>query len=126
MDVDSQKKLQLEVGEQLKTITGMPVDASTREMLAEFVVCMVVARKDSKVIEEELKAFLNEEEARELVEWLRSRVTQQERPEGITPAAADVAPVAGAVVKSGEGKRKKEKGKDADEDKRSRRRKADK
>jgi len=57
---EEQKCLQQDVDERLKAMGGFPSKQSTREMLAEFVVCMVVARKGMSEIRTELETFLGQ------------------------------------------------------------------
>mmetsp|Transcript_44364 Transcript_44364/g.141075 ORF Transcript_44364/g.141075 Transcript_44364/m.141075 type:complete len:558 (+) Transcript_44364:82-1755(+) len=56
-----QKRLQDAIDHHLRTDGGLPPgEESTREMLSEFAVCMIVAKKGMKEIEEELAPFLGE------------------------------------------------------------------
>lgn len=64
-----QKRLQEQVDARLKTMEGLPSEQSTREMLAEFVVCMVVAKKSMSDIEVELETFLGTH-TKSFTEWL--------------------------------------------------------
>lgn len=68
-----QHALQREVAERLARIGGLPSEDTTREMLAEFVVCMVVARKGPREVEKELETFLGAE-ARAVADWLEAHL----------------------------------------------------
>jgi len=60
MSAADQLRLQEQVDAQLRRMEGLPNEESTREMLAEFVVCMVVAKKSMADMEVELVNFLGE------------------------------------------------------------------
>jgi len=70
-----QLEFQDEVHERLLSIKGLPCEneESMRTMLAEFTVCMIVAKKPQEAIEGELQTFLGQE-ARTLIEWLSERL----------------------------------------------------
>merc|ERR1711957_1075594 len=55
---EDQKRLQDNIDQHLRTVGGLPGEESSRDMLAEFSVCMVVAKKSMKEIGEELAPFL--------------------------------------------------------------------
>eukprot|EP00448_Togula_jolla_P012635 CAMPEP_0170617290 /NCGR_PEP_ID=MMETSP0224-20130122/26336_1 /TAXON_ID=285029 /ORGANISM="Togula jolla, Strain CCCM 725" /LENGTH=398 /DNA_ID=CAMNT_0010943167 /DNA_START=109 /DNA_END=1306 /DNA_ORIENTATION=- len=70
---EAQRELQSGVCERLRSIEGLPSEDSTCEMLSEFVVCMVIARKSPADIELELSAFLGNQ-AKSLTEWVMKTV----------------------------------------------------
>lgn len=76
MNDRDQQSLQKEVGDMLSRLeVSTENEASTKDMFAEFVVCMVVAKKGPEEIETELASFLGER-ARSLVVWLSERLRQ--------------------------------------------------
>lgn len=99
MSPEQQKVLQDLVGVKLKEMkveeTANAGEPSTREMLAEFVVCMVVARKGDEDLNDELGAFLGPKEATELVDWLHKKARQLAASDG----AANPEPQASVPVK---------------------------
>jgi len=72
---EDQKHLQQQVDDHLKTIGGLPTDQSTREMLAEFVVCMVVAKKGMQEVEDELDTFLGKH-TKPFLEWFQKHMQE--------------------------------------------------
>lgn len=79
-------QLQKEVHERLGAIDGLPPEQSTRDMLSEFTVCMVVARKGRDEIERELQTFLGSE-ARTLTDWLSALLQSRYGKPGSTRVA---------------------------------------
>eukprot|EP00927_Polykrikos_kofoidii_P017158 TRINITY_DN17785_c0_g1_i1.p1 TRINITY_DN17785_c0_g1~~TRINITY_DN17785_c0_g1_i1.p1 ORF type:complete len:588 (+),score=97.49 TRINITY_DN17785_c0_g1_i1:51-1766(+) len=73
LDEAAQAAWQKLVHERLGAISDMPPEASTRNMLAEYVVCMLVARKGKEEIQKELHTFI-EDEAASLVEWIGNQL----------------------------------------------------
>lgn len=71
-----QKLLQEQVSKRLEGMEGLPSVESTREMLAEFLVCMVVVRKGLPAIQAELETFLGRH-APSFLEWFVHHVRQQ-------------------------------------------------
>jgi len=71
-----QKLLQEQVSKRLQGMEGLPSVESTREMLAEFLVCMVVVRKGLPAIRAELETFLGRQ-APSFLEWFVHHVRQQ-------------------------------------------------
>ena len=71
---EEQKKLQGEVGKKLQKLDGLPSDQSTCEMLSEFTVCMLVARKTPQEVETELGSFLGQEYAAKVAAWFLKHV----------------------------------------------------
>lgn len=77
---DAQKELQQEVKDKLSSFGGLPSeDVKTRDMLAEFVVCMAVAGKGPQEISGELEPFLAEEAAI-FVKWFTKHTQKSKRP----------------------------------------------
>lgn len=70
---EAQKELEAEVYKRLGNVEGMPSEEATRAMLAEFAVCMIVARKGPKELEQELQIFLAAESGG-LVAWLAAHL----------------------------------------------------
>lgn len=70
---DDQKSIQRDVDERLVSLEGLTFDKQTREMLAEFAVCMVVAKKGIKEIEDELEAFMGNHIGA-FIEWFRTHL----------------------------------------------------
>eukprot|EP00747_Dinoflagellata_sp_TGD_P069659 gnl/TRDRNA2_/TRDRNA2_156222_c3_seq1.p1 gnl/TRDRNA2_/TRDRNA2_156222_c3~~gnl/TRDRNA2_/TRDRNA2_156222_c3_seq1.p1 ORF type:complete len:523 (+),score=101.77 gnl/TRDRNA2_/TRDRNA2_156222_c3_seq1:137-1705(+) len=73
IDEAEQAKLQKEVNDKLACLAGLPSEESTRDMLAEFAVCMVVAKKGPKEMETELEAFLGDQ-AKPFTDWFVAHV----------------------------------------------------
>ena len=71
---EEQKKLQGEVGKKLQKLDGLPSDQSTCDMLSEFTVCMLVARKPPQEVETELASFLGKEYATKVAAWFLKHV----------------------------------------------------
>jgi len=71
-----QKLLQEQVSKRLQGMEGLPSVESTREMLAEFLVCMVVVRKGLPAIRAELETFLGRQ-APSFLDWFVYHVRQQ-------------------------------------------------
>ncbi|CAE8614012.1 unnamed protein product [Polarella glacialis] len=71
---EEQHKLQGEVEKKLAKIEGLPSEQSTREMLSEFTVCMLVARKGPQEVEAELASFLGQEHAVPVAAWFMKHV----------------------------------------------------
>merc|ERR1712032_62522 len=71
-----QKLLQEQVSTRLQGMEGLPSVESTREMLAEFLVCMVVVRKGLPAIRAELETFLGRQ-APAFLDWFVYHVRQQ-------------------------------------------------
>lgn len=71
-----QKLLQEQVSTRLQGMEGLPSVESTREMLAEFLVCMVVVRKGLPAIRAELETFLGRQ-APSFLDWFVYHVRQQ-------------------------------------------------
>lgn len=71
-----QKLLQDQVSTRLQGMEGLPSVESTREMLAEFLVCMVVVRKGLPAIRAELDTFLGRH-APSFLDWFVHHVRQQ-------------------------------------------------
>lgn len=72
-----QASLQQEVGAKLETFGGLSTEAASRDMLAEFVVCMAVASKPSEEIHRELEGFLGDEAATGFVKWFTKRLQRR-------------------------------------------------
>jgi len=70
----AQRALQQEVGTRLSSIEGFPSDPATKDMLSEFVVCMVVARKGTREIQDELESFLDRASSNAFVLWLSTHM----------------------------------------------------
>jgi hypothetical protein len=60
LDQAEQKVLQQAIGDRVDQIDGLPSDEATRDMLSEFVVGRVVARKSANEINTELRDFLGD------------------------------------------------------------------
>eukprot|EP00931_Biecheleriopsis_adriatica_P006148 TRINITY_DN1075_c0_g2_i1.p1 TRINITY_DN1075_c0_g2~~TRINITY_DN1075_c0_g2_i1.p1 ORF type:complete len:529 (+),score=111.09 TRINITY_DN1075_c0_g2_i1:86-1672(+) len=71
---EEQQRLQSELGKKLSKIAGLPSDQGTCSMLAEFTVCMLVAKKTREQVQSELAAFLGEEHAGPLASWFAKHV----------------------------------------------------
>lgn len=67
------RKLQDDVATKLETTEGLPSDDSTKEMLSEYVVCVISAKKTPSEIREELEAFLGDQ-TESFTEWLLEHV----------------------------------------------------
>jgi len=63
------RTLQNDVAKKLEDTEGLPSDESTKEMLSEYVVCVVSAKKSPSEIKEELEAFLMDK-TEAFTEWL--------------------------------------------------------
>merc|ERR1712007_368555 len=70
---DEQRLLQRNVIHRLDGTPGLPVEASTKKMLAEFVICMLLARKRPSDVLTELKVFLDSHTAG-FVAWLMAHL----------------------------------------------------
>jgi len=77
---EEQKKLQSEVGRKLAKLEGLPSDESTCEMLSEFTVCMLVARKPPTEVETELASFLGKDYAGAVAAWFVKHVRHHYKP----------------------------------------------
>lgn len=77
---EEQKKLQAEVGKKLAKLEGLPSDQSTCDMLSEFTVCMLVARKPPAEVETELASFLGQEYAQAVAAWFVKHVRHFYKP----------------------------------------------
>lgn len=70
---EEQGRLQSHIDAKLLSLGGPPSEAGTREMLAEFAVCMVVAKKGMKEIQDELATFLGKLTAT-FTEWFEDHL----------------------------------------------------
>lgn len=70
---EEQRQLQKAMDKHLSGIDGLPSEQSTRDMLAEFAVCMLVAKKSPKEIESELSSFLGDQ-AKNVAAWFAGHV----------------------------------------------------
>jgi len=71
---EEQKKLQASVKEKLGKCQGLPSEEGTCEMLSEFMVCMLVARKAPSEVETELASFIGQEHASPVAAWFSKHV----------------------------------------------------
>jgi len=76
LNEDDQKRLQRDVDHKLLQMDGLPSEQSTRDMLAEFVVCMMVAKKDMRDITAEMTTFLGEH-TQPFMDWFERHVEEQ-------------------------------------------------
>ncbi|CAE7324797.1 unnamed protein product [Symbiodinium natans] len=77
---EEQKKLQAEVGKKLAKLEELSSDQSTCDMLSEFTVCMLVARKPPTEVETELASFLGQEYAQAVATWFVKHVRHHYKP----------------------------------------------
>ncbi|CAK9009137.1 Uncharacterized protein SCF082_LOCUS10188, partial [Durusdinium trenchii] len=80
---EEQKKLQAEVGRKLQKLDGLPSDQSTCDMLSEFTVCMLVARKPPLEVETELASFLGKDYAAKVAAWFLKHVRHHYKPAAV-------------------------------------------
>merc|ERR1712183_916249 len=72
-----QKELQQDVHTRLSTINmGAEESSESRDMLAEFAVCMVAAKKKLEELREELELFLGPDQARSMADWIAGHVQE--------------------------------------------------
>lgn len=67
------RTLQNDVAKKLESTDGLPSDESTKDMLSEYVVCVVSAKKTPSEIKEELEAFLGDQ-TKHFTDWLLEHV----------------------------------------------------
>jgi len=76
---EEQRRLQKEVAAKLESFGGLSQEEASRDMLAEFVVCMAVASKTAEEIHRELDAFIGDKAASAFVDWFTSRMKRKKR-----------------------------------------------
>jgi len=75
LNEDEQRSLQHDVMCRLESTPGLPVETGTKKMLAEFVVCMLLAGKRPSEVQNELKVFLNRRTTG-FVAWLTTHLKE--------------------------------------------------